>query len=54
MQHRKSSSKMEVYSNTGLTQIDNLTYHLKELEKIKDKAQHQQKEGNNKDQRVNK
>ena len=30
--------------------INNITYHLKELEKEKNKAQSQQKEGNNKDQ----
>ena len=29
----KSSSKREVYSNTILPQINNLTLHLKELEK---------------------
>ena len=50
----KSSSKKEVYSNTGLpqenekSQINNLTYNLKELEKEQKKIQSQQKEGGNK------
>ena len=40
----KSSSKKEVYSNTGLpqenekSQINNLTYNLKELEKEQKKS----------------
>ena len=47
------SKQREVYRDTGLpqetkkTQINNLTYHLKEL-KNKRKGQSQQKEGNNK------
>ena len=35
-------------------QINNLTYHLKDLEKTAHKIQSQQEEGNNKDQRGNK
>ena len=35
-------------------QVNNLSYHLKELEKKEHKAQSQQNEGNNKDQRGNK
>ena len=61
MRCSKSSSKREVYSDTGLpqerkkTQMNNLTYHLKELEKEEvNKAPNQQKEGNNKDQKGNK
>ena len=53
----KSSSKSEVYSDTGLSQEtrENLkkTYHLKELEK-EEKAQSQQKKRNNTDQRRDK
>ena len=36
MGHSKSSSKMEVYSHIGL--LNNLTLHLKELEKKKPKV----------------
>ena len=54
----KSSSKREVYSNTGLPQKTrkisnkNLTYHLKEFEK--NRNPNHQKERNNNDQRGNK
>ena len=58
MECSKSGSKREVHSKTGppqearkSPQINNLTYHLKELEK---EEQSQQKEGDNKDQRGNK
>ena len=58
----KSSSKWEVYSNTILsqgtrnTQINNLTLHLKQLEKEeqKKKTQSQEKERNHKEQNRNK
>ena len=43
----KSGPKREVYNNTGLPQIDNLTLHLKE--KKNKLSQSQQKEGNNTD-----
>ena len=46
----RNSSKREIYSDTGLpqqtrkkSQVNNLTFHLEELEK-KNKAQSQQKE----------
>ena len=56
----KSSSKREVYSDTGLSQktrkISNKQLNLppKRIRKRTNKAQSQQKEGNNKDQRGNK
>ena len=53
----KSSSKREVLQaylkKQEKSQINNLTYYLKELEK-EEKAQSQQREGNNKDQSGNK
>ena len=61
MECRKSNSKREVYSNTILSkkqekhQIDNLTLHLKQLEKIRTKnSQYQKKERNHKDHSRNK
>ena len=60
MGHSKSSPKRKVNSDTGTSQERNkqkisynLIYHLKGLDK-EQKAQNQQKEGNNKDQRENK
>ena len=51
----KSSSQKEVHSDTGLPQkrkkyqINNLTYHIKELEKKNKQKPSQQMEGNHKD-----
>ena len=57
MGSRKSNSQREVYSHTGLhqqiekSQVNNLTYHLKELEKEEqENPKNQQKEENNKNQ----
>ena len=54
---QQNSCKRESHSDIGLPQetrkiSDNITYHLKESEN--NKAQSQQKERNNKDQRGNK
>ena len=60
MRGSKSSSKREVYSNAALPQetrkISNEQPNRppKTIRKKKNKAQSQQKEGNNKDQRGNK
>ena len=58
----KSSAKRKVHSNTGIpqetrkkSQINNLTLHLKQLEKEKnEESQGQQKERNHKNQGRNK
>ena len=54
MGYSKSSSNTDIHSDKGLpleeekSQINNLTYHLRKLQKKKkSKAQSQQKEGNN-------
>ena len=57
---QKSSSQREVHGNTGLpqkkqekSQINNLPYNLKELEK-EEQTKSKSAEGNNKDKRGNK
>ena len=60
MEHSKSSSMREVYSDTGLPQkTENISNKqpnppFKGIRKRTTKAQSQQKKGNNKDQRGNK
>ena len=57
MGHSEGSPEREVHSNTGLpkkiekNQINNITLHVQELEEQKtNKAQSENKEGNNQDQ----
>lgn len=55
----KSGTKREVSSNTGAPRetrkiLSNLTLHLKQLEKEKERNPSHQEEGNNKDQSGNK
>ena len=60
IRHSQKSCKRKIHSNRSLPQdtrkisINNLTLHLKELEKENKKSQNEQKERSNKDQSGNK